>query len=128
MTNEIINFENTPIRKVWHNEEWYFSIIDIIALLTESAQPQTYWGMLKKREPQLFTICEKFKMKNSKGKLYPIDFTNTEGTFRIIISVPSKKTEDLKLWLLDYGRRGIENRPYYNLSDGLKKILKCTSN
>jgi DNA-damage-inducible protein D len=118
MPNRLINFEDKFIRSIWHDEEWYYSLIDIIAILTESKKPHTYLGMLKKRQPHLFTICEKFKMKNSKGKLYPTDFTNTEGTFRIIISVPSKKTEDLKLWLLDYGRRDIENRLYYNLSDG----------
>ena len=126
MTNEIINFENTPIRKVWHNEEWYFSIIDIVALLTDSAQPQTYWSMLKKREPQLITICEKFKFIAQDGKMRPTDCANTEGVLRIVMSVPSPKAEPLKLWLAEQGRRTIEETENPELGfERLKEIYKA---
>lgn len=106
--NEITPFENKGIRKVWHNEQWYFSVVDVIEVLTDSAKPSTYWGMLKKREPQLFTICEKLKMKGLDGKMYPSDCANVESVFRIIMSVPSPKAEPLKLWLAEQGKRTLD--------------------
>jgi DNA-damage-inducible protein D len=108
MANELINFEHTPIRKTLHNEEWYFSIIDIIAALIESTNHQTYWYVLKKREPQLLTICKKFKFLAPDGKMRPTDCANTEGVFRIIMSVPSPKAEPLKMWLAEQGKRAID--------------------
>jgi DNA-damage-inducible protein D len=108
MANELINFEHTPIRKTLHNEEWFFSIIDIIAALIESTNHQTYWYVLKKREPQLLTICKKFKFLAPDGKMRPTDCANTEGVFRIIMSVPSPKAEPLKMWLAEQGKRAID--------------------
>jgi DNA-damage-inducible protein D len=108
MANELINFEQTPIRKILHNDEWYFSIIDIIAALIESNNHQTYWYVLKKREPQLLTICKKFKFQATDGKMRPTDCANTEGVFRIIMSVPSPKAEPLKMWLAEQGKRAID--------------------
>jgi DNA-damage-inducible protein D len=108
MANELINFEHTPIRKTLHNEEWYFSIIDIIAALIESTNHQTYWYVLKKREPHLLTICKKFKFLAPDGKMRPTDCANTEGVFRIIMSVPSPKAEPLKMWLAEQGKRAID--------------------
>jgi DNA-damage-inducible protein D len=108
MANELINFEHTPIRKTLHDEEWYFSIIDIIAALIESSNHQTYWYVLKKREPQLLTICKKFKFLATDGKMRPTDCANTEGVFRIIMSIPSPKAEPLKMWLAEQGKRTID--------------------
>jgi DNA-damage-inducible protein D len=108
MANELINFEHTPIRKTLHDEEWYFSIIDIIAALIESTNHQTYWYVLKKREPQLLTICKKFKFLAPDGKMRPTDCANTEGVFRIIMSIPSPKAEPLKIWLAEQGKRAID--------------------
>jgi DNA-damage-inducible protein D len=108
MANELINFEHTPIRKTLHDEEWYFSIIDIIAALIESSNHQTYWYVLKKREPQLLTICKKFKFLAPDGKMRPTDCANTEGVFRIIMSIPSPKAEPLKMWLAEQGKRTID--------------------
>ena len=108
MANELMNFEDTPIRKILHNEEWYFSIIDIIAALIESNNHQTYWYVLKKREPQLLTICKKFKFMATDGKMRPTDCANTEGVFRIIMSIPSPKAEPLKMWLAEQGKRAID--------------------
>ena len=104
----ILPFEGNKIRKTWHNEQWYFSVIDIIETLTGTPQPSTYWGMLKKREPQLITICEKLKFLAPDGKMRPTDCANTEGVFRILMAVPSPKVEPMKLWLASLGKQAIE--------------------
>jgi DNA-damage-inducible protein D len=106
--NSLQPFEGQEIRKIWHNEEWFFSVIDVIHVLTDSAQPQTYWGMLKKREIQLITICEKLKFLAPDGKMRSTDCANTEGVFRILMSVPSPKAEPLKLWLASLGKQAID--------------------
>ena len=108
MENQLIPFEGKEIRKAWHNDQWYFSIIDIIGTLTNALQPQAYWGMLKKRENELLTICYKFKFLAADGKMRSTDCANTEGVFRIIMSVPSSKAEPLKLWLASLGRQAID--------------------
>ena len=104
----LMPFEGTSIRKVWHNEEWHFSVVDVVGVLAESANPQSYWGQLKKREPHLLTICQKVKLKGQDGKNYPSDCANTEGVLRIAMSVPSPKAEPLKLWLAEQGKRTID--------------------
>ncbi len=106
--NDIILFQDRKIRKIWHNEEWYFSIIDVIEILTDSKDPSNYWTMLKKRENQLSTICGKFKFLAPDGKMRPTDCANTEGVLRIAMSVPSPKAEPLKLWLAEQGKRTID--------------------
>jgi DNA-damage-inducible protein D len=108
MVNELINFEKTPIRKVWHNEEWHFSVVDVIAILTDSPKPRVYWGVLKGREPQLFTNCKQLKMEATDGRNRLTDCANTEGVLRIAMSVPSPKAEPLKLWLAQQGKRTID--------------------
>ena len=96
--NKVILFETKPIRKIWHNEEWYFSVVDVIGALTDSVEPRNYWATLKKRESQLLTICQQLKMLSAAdGKNYKTDCANTEGVLRIIMSVPSPKAEPLKL-------------------------------
>jgi DNA-damage-inducible protein D len=84
MKHEIISFEESKIRKVWHDEQWYFSVIDIIGILTESADPKRYWSVLKVRENQLTTVCSRLKLTATDGKLRVTDCANTEGVFRII--------------------------------------------
>ena len=108
MDNQLIPFEGKEIRKIWHNEEWQFSIVDIIAVLTDSAKPSNYWHTVKRREPQVSAICGKLKMKGLDGKTYPTDCANTEGVFRIIMSVPSPKAEPLKMWLASLGKQAID--------------------
>jgi DNA-damage-inducible protein D len=108
MENQLIPFEGQEIRKIWDNEEWYFSVIDIIHSLTDSPNPQVYWGALKRRENQLFTICKKLKFLTPDGKMRSTDCANTEGVFRIIMSVPSPKAEPLKLWLALLGKQAID--------------------
>ncbi len=103
MENQLVVFEENRIRKVEHNGEIYFSVIDIVGILAESTNPQSYWGQLKKREPHLLTICQKVKFKGMDGKNYPSDAANTEGVLRITMSIPSPKAEPLKLWLAEVG-------------------------
>ncbi len=108
MEQALSPFEGNKIRKVWHEEAWYFSIVDIIGLLTESPNHQTYWYVLKKREPQLLTICKKLKLVGQDGRSRPSDCANTEGVLRIVMSVPSPKAEPLKLWLAQVGTERIQ--------------------
>ncbi len=104
MKHDIISFDESKIRKIWHNDEWYFSVVDIIEILTDSPIPRNYWSILKKREPQLHTVCMQLKLKASDGRNRLTDCANTEGVFRIVMSVPSSKAEPLKLWLAKVGQ------------------------
>ena len=101
-------FEGIEIRKIWNTEEWYFSVIDVIEVLTDSPKPRVYWGVLKNREPQLFTICKQLKMTAQDGRSRLTDCANTDGILRIVMSIPSPKAEPLKLWLAQVGRERIE--------------------
>ncbi len=115
MNNDIKLFEGSQIRTVWDNEkeEWYFSVIDIIGVLTESENPNNYWKVLKKRLKdegfQLVTICNQLKLKSPKdGKMYKTDVADIQGIFRIIQSVPSPKAEPFKMWLAEVGKERID--------------------
>ena len=104
----IMPFGDKDIRKVWHEDEWYFSVVDVIGALTDSPNPNVYWSALKKREKDVFTFCKKVKLVGLDGKSYPSDCANTDGVLRIVMSVPSPKAEPLKLWLAQVGRERIE--------------------
>ena len=112
--NKIQLFENQPIRTAWNEEleEWYFSIIDVIAVLTESKDANAYWRKLKQRlikeGNETVTNCHALKMKAADGKRRLTDVANTEQLLRIIQSIPSKKAEPFKLWLAQVGRDRIE--------------------
>ena len=107
---ELEFFFDEKIRKVWskQQEEWYFSIIDVIGFLTESSAPKKYWSKLKTQlnieGVETSTICRRFKMKASDGKMRLTDCTNTEQLLRIIQSIPSKKAEPFKQWLAMIGK------------------------
>ena len=110
-------FEDQPIRTAWdeENEEWYFSIVDVVSVLTESADYNTgrkYWNKLKQRMKnegnELVTNCHQLKLKAADGKRRLTDVANTEELLRIIQSIPSKKAEPFKLWLAQVGRERIE--------------------
>ena len=105
---ELTLFENKPIRKILHNDEWFFSVVDVIEVLTDSPIPRNYWSILKKREPQLHTVCMQLKMQASDGRQRLTDCANTEGVLRIVMSVPSPKAEPLKLWLAQVGTERIQ--------------------
>ena len=116
--DKIQTFENKNIRTVWDEttEEWYFSVVDVCGLLTDSADYNTarkYWNKLKQRlndeGSQLVTNCHQLKMKSPKdGKYYKTDVADTEQLLRIIQSIPSPKAEPFKLWLAQVGRERIE--------------------
>lgn len=108
MNQEIAVFEQKKIRHIEHNGEAHFSVVDIIEALTDSPNPRNYWSMLKKRETQLYTICVQLKMEAPDGKQRLTDTTNTEGVFRIIMSVPSPKAEPFKMWLAGLGKRELD--------------------
>lgn len=105
MENEIKIFEEKKVRSLWNNEEekWYFSVVDVIAVLTESPNPRKYWSVLKTRlkaeGSQLATNCSQLKMQSADGKFYKTDVADTEQLFRLIQSIPSPKAEPFKLWL-----------------------------
>jgi DNA-damage-inducible protein D len=106
--SNLIPFGNKEIRKLIHNEEWHYSIIDVIEFLTESVEPRKYWNTLKTREPQLSSICGQLKLPATDGRQRLTDCANTKGILRIIMSVPSPKAEPLKMWLAEQGERTIE--------------------
>ncbi|MBQ6462551.1 MAG: hypothetical protein IJJ59_04440 [Pseudobutyrivibrio sp.] len=108
-------FENQLIRTAWveEEEEWYFSVVDVCQVLTESADGRKYWNKLKQRlkdeGSELVTKCHQLKLKSPKdGKRYNTDVANTEQLLRIIQSIPSKKAEPFKMWLAQVGRERIE--------------------
>ena len=112
--NKIQLFEDQPIRTAWdeEREEWYFSIVDVITILTDSADPQAYWRKLKQRLKEegneTVTNCHGLKMIAADGKRRMTDVADTEQLLRIIQSIPSKKAEGFKLWLARVGRERIE--------------------
>jgi prophage antirepressor-like protein len=124
--NELTPFEGNKIRKVWHDEQWYFSVVDIIGILTESKDSRGYWKNLKQRDNQLVSNCYQLKLQSSDGKMYKSDCANTEGLFRIIMSVPSPKAEPLKLWLAEQGKRAIDETENPELAfDRAREIYKA---
>lgn len=116
--DKLQKFEDQSIRTAWdeENEEWYFSIVDVVGVLTDSANFDTarkYWNKLKQRlvaeGSQLVTNCPQLKMKSPKdGKRYKTDVATTEQLLRIIQSIPSRKAEPFKMWLAQVGRERIE--------------------
>jgi endonuclease III-like uncharacterized protein len=112
--NSIIPFDHDKIRKTWHNEQWYFSVIDIISVLIDQPnfkRAKSYWttlkNRLKKEGSQLVTKCDQLKMQSADGKFYKTDVANIETLLRLIQSVPSPKAEPLKLWLAKVGTERI---------------------
>ena len=109
MKNELKVFEDSNIRSIYdeEKEKWFFSVVDIIAVLTESPEPRKYWSVLKtrlkKEGSELTTICSQLKMKASDGKFYNTDALDVEGCLRLVQSVPSPKAEPVKQWLAKVG-------------------------
>jgi hypothetical protein len=105
-------FKGKEIRKTMHGNEWWFSIVDVCAILTESADPGAYWRKLKQRlkeeGSQVVTFCHGLKLVAPDGKLRETDCANTEGIFRIIQSIPSPKAEPFKRWLAKVGHERVK--------------------
>jgi len=110
--NSLVVFQDKKIRRIWHEDEWFFSVIDIIAVLTESENPRKYWSVLKTRlkqeGSQTATNCSQLKLPSQDGKLRLTDVANTEQVFRLIQSIPSKKAEPFKQWLAKVGYERIQ--------------------
>jgi hypothetical protein len=130
--NRIQLFENKRIRTAWDadKQEWYFSIVDIVGVLTDSPNPRKYWSVLKTRlkneGSQLTTICSQLKMKAADGKRYNTDVADTEQLLRLIQSIPSPKAEPFKMWLAAVGRERIEETidPELTIDRALATYLK----
>ena len=112
--NAIKIFEDKKVRTVWDSdrEEWYFSIVDVIAVLTDSANPATYWRVLKKRLSdegnETVTNCNGLKMVAPDGKMRLTDVADTEQLFRLIQSIPSPKAEPFKLWMAQVAKERLD--------------------
>ncbi len=106
-------FEEKEVRRTWYDEQWYFSVVDIIAILSGSTNPQVYWRVLKKRlidegSNETVTKCNALKMVAEDGKMRLTDAGSLESIFRIIQSIPSPKAEPFKQWLAKVGQERIE--------------------
>jgi prophage antirepressor-like protein len=110
--NGLVVFESKQVRRVWHNEKWYFSIVDVCGALTDSPDAGAYWRKLKQRLNQegseVVTFCHGLKLKAADGKMYATDCADTEGLFRIIQSIPSPKAEPFKRWLARVGYERVQ--------------------
>jgi hypothetical protein len=132
MQNNPKFFEKKIIRTAWNEqeEEWYFSIVDVVGVLTETERPRKYWSDLKKKlQQEGCEVSEKIghlKMLSADGKMRLTDVANTEQLLRIIQSVPSKKAEPFKQWLAEVGRERIEEviDPELTIDRALETYLK----
>ncbi len=125
MTDKIKLFEQKQVRTHWdaENEEWYFSVVDIVEALTESPNPRKYWSVLKtrlkKEGSELATNCSQLKMQSADGKYYKTDCMTTKNILRLVQSIPSPKAEPFKMWLAEVG-----NERLNEIADPEKAILR----
>ena len=133
MNNEIKIFDGNKIRSAWDNEkeEWYFSVDDIVGVLTNSNDAGAYWRKLKQRltaeGSEVVTFCHALKLKSHKdGKMYKTDVADIQGIFRIIQSIPSPKAEPFKMWLAEVGKERIDETidPELTINRALETYLK----
>ena len=128
--NKIIVFESKRIRRTWHNEEWYFSVVDVCGALTdqtENIKARKYWNKLAQRlrseGSEVVTNCHRLKLEAPDGKMRETDCANTEGMFRIIQSIPSPKSEPFKRWLAKVGYERVQEIENPELSQERMKEL-----
>lgn len=125
MENKIKVFENRQVRTLWNaeEEEWYFSVIDVVAILTNSTNPRKYWSVLKIRlkaeGSELATNCSQLKMQSADGKYYKTDCLDTKGVLRLVQSIPSPKAEPFKMWLAQVGSERLDE-----IADPEKAIMR----
>jgi len=141
--NALVVFQDRMIRRKWFNDEWWFSIVDVIEVLTESSRPRKYWNDLKNRlndeGSELSEKIGQLKLSSSDGKEYQTDCANTRTLFRIIQSIPSPRAEPFKIWLAQVGYERVQEiedpelaqdrvREYYELKgypqDWIEKRLR----
>jgi len=124
--NHIALFRGKKIRKTIYQKEWWFSILDVIGVLTNSPQPKTYWAKMKERDKEMskpFPFWEQLKMPAEDGKMRETDCADTEGILRIIQSIPSPKAEPFKCWLAKAGYERIQEIENPELAAKRTKIL-----
>jgi BRO family, N-terminal domain len=130
--NAIKMFDDRNVRTVWdeHQGKWYLSIVDVVAILTDSPNPRKYWSVLKTRlkaeGSQLATNCSQLKMQSADGKFYLTDAADTEQLFRLIQSIPSPKAEPVKLWLAQIASERLDEMqdPELTIDRALKEYLQ----
>jgi hypothetical protein len=130
--NEIKIFDEKKVRTLWDSEreKWYFSIVDVVTVLTDSPNPRKYWSVLKTRlkaeGSQLTTNCSQLKMQSADGKYYLTDVADTEQLFRLIQSIPSPKAEPFKLWLAQVGADRLDEMedPELSIDRALEQYMK----
>lgn len=125
-------FESTKVRTIWNDDEekWYFSVVDVVGLLSESPNPRNYWKVLKhrliKEGNQSVTNCNQLKLQSSDGKFYLTDVANTEQILRLVQSIPSPKAEPFKQWLAKVGYERVEETedPEMSIDRAMETYLK----
>lgn len=127
--NKIIVFESKAIRRVWYQDEWWFSIVDVVSALTDSLDAGAYWRKLKQRlleeGSQVVTNCHGLKLEAPDGKMRETDCANTKGMFRIIQSIPSPKAEPFKQWLAQVGYERVQEIENPELAqDRMKELFE----
>ena len=114
MTTKLQIFNDKKVRTVWNadEEDWYFSVVDVVEILSESTQPRKYWNDLKRKlkaeGSQLSEKIGQLKMQSSDGKYYKTDVLNTKGVLRLVQSIPSPKAEPFKTWLAQIGSERLD--------------------
>jgi len=126
--SKIALFEGKQVRRLWNDEEekWYFSVVDVVGVLTDSVDPRKYWNKLaerlRKEGSESVTKCHQLKLQSSDGKFYLTDAADTETLFRLIQSIPSPNAEPFKLWLAQVGYERLEETADPEL--GITRALK----
>ena len=125
MENKIKVFEKKQVRTLWNaeEEEWYFSVVDVVGVLTDSSNPRKYWSVLKNRlkseGSELTTNCSQLKLQSADGKYYKTDCLDTSGILRLVQSIPSPNAEPFKMWLAKVGSERLDE-----IADPEKAILR----
>ncbi len=128
--NSLAVFQNKKIRRIWHENQWYFSVVDVVEALTDSSVPRRYWSDLKIKLTEegfeLYDFIVQLKMQSADGKFYETDCANTKSLFRIIQSIPSPKAEPFKLWLAQVGYERVQEIENPELAQKrMKEIYKA---
>jgi DNA-damage-inducible protein D len=123
---KLVIFESKHIRRTWHDSEWFYSVVDILEVLTDSPTPRQYWGKVKQREfieLEVSPIWVQLKLEAPDGKMRQTDCVNTKNAFRLIQSIPSKKAEPFKMWLAQVGKERIDEIEDPELAQARMKSL-----